>query len=256
MLKASSANLVLANDTGTRQNMIVTPEEYHYDYGTDRSAALVELARMTCARSRNTFTRSTVAPDGTPVRWDDPNVPASLRAVVDHCIARGAYKPFRGVTVGHFAYNVERDRLIVTSRRKDDFNKLADHGMVMVEYGDGDNVTAWGGKPSVGGMSQRIIFHDHPDKDCIVHFHSPLREDAPDAERIGRATQQWNECGSHQCGQQTSDTLVELAPGIAATHLTGHGPNIVFSKEVPAERVVEFIERNWVLEHKTGGLVA
>lgn len=255
LLKANSVNLVLANDLITRHNMIVTPEEFHYDYGEDRTTALVELAYMTSRRSRNTFTRSTVvSPDAYP--WDGDAVPANLRAVVEHCIARGAYKPFRGATVGHFAARIPGDQTLLTSRRKDDFNFLPERGMVLCDYGDGDTVSARGGKPSVGGMSQRIIFREHRDKDCIVHFHSPLRPDAPDAERIGGAEQQWVECGSHQCGQQTSDTLTEVFPGIAATHLRGHGPNIVFSKDVPAERVIQFIEANWALEEKTGGLVA
>ncbi len=252
LLKANSANLVLANDTVTRNNMVITPEEARYHETTDRNTALKGLVDITLSRMTNTFTRSTVV-DGPTVPWDSPDVPANLRAVVDHCIAAGAYKPFRGATVGHFATRVGENR-ILTSARKHDFNRLAEEGMVLVEYQDRDTVMAVGRKPSVGGMSQRIIFEQHPDADCIVHAHVPLRPNAPDV--IPHAPQWPNECGSHQCGQNTSNGLQEVSTGIKAVMLDNHGPNIVFGRNVPAADVIDFIERNFDLSAKTGGLVA
>ncbi len=252
LLKANSANLVLANDTVTRNNMVITPEEARYHETTDRDSALYGLAEIIVARMENTFTRSTVVP-GDAVAWDSPEVPANLRAVVDHCIAAGAYKPFRGATVGHFATRAGPNR-ILTSARKHDFNRLSEQGMVLVEYQDRDSVTAVGRKPSVGGMSQRIIFDQHPDADCIVHAHVPLRENAPD---VIPHVEQWpNECGSHQCGLNTSQGLQEVSTGIKAVMLDNHGPNIVFGRDVPAQAVIDFIERNFDLSDKTGGLVA
>ena len=38
--------------------------------------------------------------------------------------------------------------------------------------------------------------------------------------------------------------------------LDGHGPNIVFSRDTPANDVIDFIEANFDLSKKTGGLVA
>lgn len=251
LLKANSVNLVLANDLVTRNNMVITPEESRHYETTNRGDAIKGLMTMAMQRSLNTFTRSTVV-EGAPIDWNSPDVPANLRAVVDHCIARGAYKPFREATVGHFAVKVADNR-IYTSRRKRNFNNLPLEGLVEVEYDGLDKVIAKGGKPSVGGQSQRIVFDQHPDLDCIVHAHVPLRPNAPDL--IPVADQKPYECGSHQCGENTSRNLSAFDHGIHAVMLDEHGPNIVFSRDTPSEVVIDFIERNFDLEGKTGGLV-
>jgi hypothetical protein len=65
-----------------------------------------------------------------------------------------------------------------------------------------------------------------------------------------------NECGSHQCGQNTSDGLSFVEDGIQSVMLDNHGPNIVYGHDVPPSRVINFIERHFDLSAKTGGLVA
>ena len=252
LLKKNSANLVLANDTVTGLNMVVAPEETRYHQTHDREEALVGLVEMALLRSTNTFTRSTVVSDK-GVDWNDPEIPDNLRQVVEHCIARGAYKPFQGKTVGHFAVR-GRDGTIITSRRKSNFNQLPETGMVRIRPIGNDTVEAEGGKPSVGGMSQKIIFEEHPQAHNIVHFHCPPR---PGMEKhLAIRDQRPNECGSHQCGRNTSHGLAVMEDGIQAVMLDNHGPNIVYGKDVPAERVIDFIERHFDLEAKTGGLVA
>jgi hypothetical protein len=252
LLKKNSANLVLANDTVTGLNMVVAPEETRYHETVDREEALAGLVDMALLRSKNTFTRSEVISDK-GVDWDSDEIPDNLRAVVNHCIARGAYKPFQGKTVGHFAVR-GKDGTIITSRRKSNFNQLAETGMVRIRPVGNDLVEAEGGKPSVGGMSQKIIFDDHPTAHNIVHFHCPPR---PGAEKcLSIRDQRPNECGSHQCGQNTSSGLAEVEEGIQAVMLDNHGPNIVYRKDVPAERVIAFIERHFDLTAKTGGLVS
>lgn len=250
MLKANSLNLVLANDTGNRRNMIVAPEETKYCVTTDRNKVLTTLVEMVNSRSRNTFTRSTVIP-GDTVPWNSDEIPSNLREVVNHCIKRGAYKPFRGATAGHFAVKVS-DKEVLTSKRKFNYNDLENDGLVRIEYEGLDKVIAHGFKPSVGGQSQRIVFDENPDLDCIVHFHSPMREDR--SHSIPVASQWQNECGSHQCGKNTSEHLEEFH-GIKAVMLDNHGPNIVFSKDADPGLVIQFIEANFDLEAKTGGLV-
>ncbi len=254
MLKRDSLNLVLANDTVTRNNMIVAPEETRYSETTDRASVLSALVKMVLSRSTNTFTRSTVVP-GEPVAWNSPMIPDNLRQVVDYCIERGAYKPFRGVTAGHFAVKLDDER-ILTSKRKRNFNELSKEGLVLVEYEGDAKVIAHGAKPSVGGQSQRVVFREHPELDCIVHFHSPLREDASHSVRV--ADQWQNECGSHQCGHNTSQNLraVDNRSDLKVVMLDGHGPNIVFSRNTPANDVIAFIDANFDLEKKTGGMVA
>lgn len=251
MLKANSINLVLANDTVTRNNMIVAPEETRYHETTDRAHVLRKLVHMVSSRAKNTYTRSTVV-EGDSVAWSSDEVPSNLRTVVDHCIARGAYKPFRGVTAGHFAVKLS-DREILTSKRKHNFNRLKEDGMVRVEYEDDTKVIAHGFKPSVGGQSQRIVFREHPEAECIVHFHSPLKANARDSVPIA---EQWKyECGSHQCGANTSRNLKDFN-GIKAVMLDSHGPNVIFNRHTDPQMVIDFIEANFDLEAKTGGLVA
>lgn len=250
LLKANSCNLVLANDTVTRTNMVVVPEEAKYAVSTDRAFVLQALWDITKRRASLTYTRSTVVP-GDFIAWDSDEIPAALREVVNHCIKRGAYKPFRGSTAGHFAVKVG-DETFFTSRRKTNYNELDKLGLVKVVSAGPNIVTAFGDKPSVGGQSQRIVFHEHPDYDCIVHFHSPMKEHS----KVSTREQRWVECGSHECGKNTSTGLQAVDEDIKAVFLDNHGPNIVFKRTADPSRVIDFIERNFDLTAKTGGLVA
>jgi hypothetical protein len=249
LLKEASVNLVLANDVVTRLNMVITPEEARYHETTDRDAALHGLVEMALLRSHLTFTHSTVV-DGDLISWDSPLVPESLRDVVDYCIQQGAYKPFRGATVGHFACKVNENTFL-TSIRKSNFNDLEKNGLVKVVTDGPDSVIAYGAKPSVGGQSQRIVFHDHQEYDCIVHFHCPKKPGST----VPEVSQREYECGSHQCGENTSKGLTKFG-NLSAVYLQEHGPNIVFNRSINPKEVIDFIEANFDLEEKTGGYVS
>ena len=251
LCKSASANLVLANDTKTRVNMIVTPEEARHGVTTNRTQVLKELVKMAGHRSHLTFTRSTVV-SGDPVPWSDNRVPVSLREVVNFCIKSGSYRAFRGVTAGHFAVKID-DQTFLTSIRKTDFNNLNQTGLVLVKTDGPDTVLAYGAKPSVGGQSQRIVFNDHEGMDCIVHFHCPMKSDARD--EIPVASQREFECGSHECGQNTSSHLAQFG-NLKAVYLDEHGPNIVFNRGIDPKEVISFIEANFDLSQKTGGYVS
>lgn len=247
LLKTNSCNLVLANDTKTRVNMIITPEQARYCVTKDRDSALYELVKMARSRSHGHFTRSYVVP-GEPVPWDMETIPHSLKTVVEHCIDKGAYKPFNGSTVGHFAFK-RSDTDFVTSKRRTDFNKLPETGMVLCHSSGPDEVIAHGAKPSVGGQSQRIVFKNHPEMDCIVHFHCPPKPGSP---VLSAVRSQWqHECGSHECGKNTSDGLRLAAPGIKCIYLDNHGPNIVFNHKTPPWEVIKFIDENFDLSKST-----
>ena len=249
LLKRSSCNLVLANDTKTRLNMIITPEEAKYHVTKDRWEALTQLVDMAYYRSHLSFTHATVV-DGTPVDWNSDMVYPSLRTVVNHCIEEGAYKPFNGSTVGHFACKIG-DKEFLTSIRKTNFNDLAKNGLVRVVTDTEDAVIAYGAKPSVGGQSQRIIFSEHNDYDCICHFHCPLKPGS----QVPVVSQREYECGSHQCGQNTSNGLKQFG-NLSAVMLDNHGPNIVFHHSIDPQEVISFIDKNFDLHDKTGGLVS
>lgn len=246
MLKRSGSNLVLANDTKTRINMIITPEEASYHVTMDRQEALRALVEMTYLRSHLTFTRSTVVA-GEPVPWESPLVPATLRTVVNYCIEQGAYKRVRGVTAGHFAVKLD-SQTFLTSRRKTDYNDMKNVGLVLVKTDGPDSVIAYGSKPSVGGQSQRIVFEKHPGTDCIVHFHCPIRPGS----LVPVVSQREYECGSHECGRNTSEGLARFG-NLEVVYLDQHGPNIVFHHNVDPVEVIRFIEDNFDLSQKTGG---
>jgi hypothetical protein len=249
LMKKNSCNLVLANDTKTRVNMIITPEEARYHVTTDRDEALRQLVDIAYYRSHLSFTRSTVV-DGQPVAWDSAEVPSALRSVVNYCIEQGAYKVFNGATVGHFACKIG-DTEFLTSIRKTNFNDLAKNGLVRVKTDGPDTVIAYGAKPSVGGQSQRIIFSEHNDYNCIVHFHCPIKEGSEVPVRSQREV----ECGSFSCGKNTSDGLKRIG-NLSAVMLDNHGPNIVFHDSIDPQEVIDFIEANFDLSDKTGGPVS
>lgn len=258
LLKTNSLNLVLANDVSNHRNMIIAPEETRYceRVGKDRVEVLEYLVKMTLSRMQNTFTRSTVV-EGQSLDWNGSDIPQSLRTVVNHCIKEGAYKPFLGKTAGHFAAKLNEHE-IATSIRKTNFNNLDKVGLVKIESKNKDEVIAHGFKPSVGGQSQRIIFSEHPEDDCIVHFHCPVKLDARD--KIVPVAAQWpNECGSHECGKNTSRHLrrVDLEDGdeVKVVYLDEHGPNIVFNRRINPEKVIRFIDTHFDLSAKTGGFV-
>jgi ribulose-5-phosphate 4-epimerase/fuculose-1-phosphate aldolase len=265
LLKKNSLNLVLANDTKTRNNIIIVPEEAWYENSKNRQRAIQSLVDITLMRMENTFTQSSVV-DGEIVHWHSKQIPDNLRTVVDHCIKNGAYKPFLGKTAGHFAVKLNNNE-ILTSIRKTNFNELDKNGLVRVTYNGKDSVIAHGAKPSVGGMSQKIIFSEHPDAECIVHFHCPPKADVsiianPDFLKdleVATRPQMQNECGSHQCGQNTSDGLFKINLGggdyLKAVYLDNHGPNIVFSKSTPAYKIIDYINKTFDLKEKTGGLL-
>jgi hypothetical protein len=248
LCKEGSVNLVLVNDTKTRWNMIVTPEEAAYHESNKRQDVLKNLVEMAVLRSHLTFTQSTVVA-GDLVPWSDSRIPESIKKVIDHCIGKNAYKPFNGATVGHFAIKLS-DTEFLTSIRRSNFNDLDKNGMVYVKTDGPDTVIAYGAKPSVGGQSQRIVFNDHAGMDCIVHFHSPLK--AMPRDDIPVRSQREYECGSHQCGKNTSDGLKQFG-NLKAVMLENHGPNIVFNKNINPQEVIDFIESNFELAQKTGG---
>lgn len=245
LLKSNSCNLVLANDTGTRTNMIITPEQARYSVTNNRDEVLRSLVEMTLSRASGHFTRSKVVP-GEAIPWDMETIPHALKEVVEHCIVKGAYKPFNGSTVGHFAFK-KSETDFITSKRKTDFNKLSEVGMVLCHAEGDDEVIAYGSKPSVGGQSQRIVFKDHPDVDCIVHFHCPPKYPA----ELSVRSQKAHECGSHECGKNTSKGLREEVPGVKCVYLDNHGPNIVFNHRTNPKEIIEFIDKNFELSKST-----
>jgi hypothetical protein len=250
LLKRSSANLVLANDVHLRRNMVIAPELARYHETTDREAALRGLVEMTLLRSELHFIRTSVVP-GELVPWTSPEVPRTLRAVVEHCVARGAYKAFNHVTVGHFAWR-EGPTSLVSSRRKQNFSgsplpgPLSGRDMVRVDV-ERERLVAHGAKPSAGTWSQWIVLSTFPDMDCIVHFHCPMRRGAD----VPVRSQREYECGSHECGENTRRGMKRFGE-LAAVMLDQHGPNVIFPRAIDPAVVIDFLEQRFDLTRRSG----
>lgn len=247
LLKKSSCNLVLANDTKTRVNMIITPEESVQMATEDRNKALKELCDIALLRSRLTFSPTTVV-EGVKLKWENKKIPENFKTVIDYCIANNAYKMNpHGFTVGHFAYK-HFDNRFYMSRRKCNFNNMEKVGMVKVKLEADNKIIAEGFKPSAGARSQIKVFESNKDMDCIVHFHCNMLKDHVDDIQIN--SQRGLECGSHECGDNTVDSLKQFG-NIKCGMLDKHGPNIIWNVDTDPQEVIDFIARNFDLSSKT-----
>ncbi len=247
LCKEAHCNLVIANDVHTRVNMIITPEQARYSVTTDRERVLSDLVEMAGLRSKGTFARCKIE-EGELVEFGSEEVPEALRKVVSFCVEKGAYQPFNGKCVGHFAVR-KPDGSVLCSIRRSNYNdgiKL----VRMITLNERETI-AYGARPSAGSRSQWIMFNKNPDLDCVVHFHCPLKRGSFLSTRVQRNF----ECGSNECGYNTAAGLVPVSDDgmIYAVMLDNHGPNILFNSNVDPERVIAFIDENFDLSKTTRG---
>jgi len=257
LLKQNSANLVLVNDIHTGAHLIVTPEEYWYEFD-DRAVAIENLCRMTLSRSGLTFERTTVV-DGSYAYiselHDEGHIPNNFAPVLRWLITYGAFKPlpFTGTTTGHFGCRVSNQPYNrISSERKVNHNKVFKRGMVKIYIDGNGQFTAEPTKPSVGEITQKMIFDKFPDIDSIVHFHC---EQKMLSTKISRVSQKEFECGSKECAMNAADHMEEIDEGIYIVDLDGHGPNIAFSRKADSKTVIEAIDYYFSMSNKTGGEV-
>lgn len=247
MMKTNSCNLVLLNDIRTYKNYIITPEEYKYEYQT-REDALKDLVEMSMNRSNLTFhrTKLTKAPN---VKLDEQIVPKTFKSVLDWVIKNNAYKPFNDKTVGHFAFF--KDETMFSSMRHHNHNLAFQDGMVKVTF-ENDVIIVHGmGKPSAGARTQWQLFKDHPNYDCLIHFHCPMKKQSS----VNIRPQKPYECGSLECGINTSIGMKPINENIAAVMLSNHGPNILFKSTADPTTIINWINDNFDLTEKTGGII-
>lgn len=255
LLKSCSANLVLANDIREHHNLVVTPEEYPYNHAT-REDALDTLAQMIRDRTSLTFVRTEVVlPDRVNLEqlYMEQAIPTNFVPVLLHLIESGAFPVFRGATAGHFGCKIlpmDHNFQRISSVRKADHNKVFEEGMVGIVGFDTGRILSSGGKPSVGENTQRAIYSKYGERvHSIIHVHCPLKKGS----QIPEAFQKPFECGSKECATNTVDHMKEMRRGLYAVHLKGHGPNIAFHKDIPADEVIRFISENIELDKKMGG---
>lgn len=238
MMKSTKCNLVLCNDTVTRNNLIITPEESIYGQTTDRDKSLKELVDIINMRSNLTYNRSRFT--GSPSYDIKHYTPDNFQKVIQFLIDNGGFleNNGNGFTPGHFCYRLD-ENAFYSSQRKANHNLVFDEGMSLVIVKD-DTITVFGRrKASVGAMSQHLMLKNYPDYDCIVHTHNPLKVGS----LIPIAEQKPFQCGSLECGINTVTNLQDFN-GIKAVYLNKHGANILFKSSEKPEKIINFIKEN------------
>ena len=241
MMKRSKCNLVLANDTVTRHNMIITPEESKYEAG-DREQVLVDLVDMVLDRNSLTYNRTNFIPNDN-VPFDD--APETFKTVMEYLINNGGYieNNGNGFTPGHFCYQTS-DHSFVSSQRTVNHNDVAKNGMTKIIVTDDNQFTAHGThKPSVGARSQWMMLNTYNNYDCIIHTHNPLRENS----NISLRSQKKYQCGSLQCGENALSGLQSYKIGkdeLKAVYLVKHGVNILFRSTSNPQDIIDYLEKN------------
>lgn len=243
MMKRSKCNLVLANDVITRNNIIITPEETFYPTN-GREDALDQLIEMTLSRASGHFNRSIFKPGK---NYNLDSTPQSFQTVLQYLIERGSFieNNGNGFTPGHFCWKISEESFL-SSQRKANHNEVFTEGMSLVVPSD-DTFTVYGSrKASVGARSQWMILQAYPEYDCIVHTHSPLR----DGSEVPTTPQKPYQCGSLECG---INTLMHMGDfdSIKAVYLEKHGPNVLFKSTEDPQKIIDFLESNFILNTKT-----
>lgn len=240
MMKSTKCNLVLANDVNTRKNIIITPEETYYGETTDRNAALAELVEIFNSRLDGTYNRSILVPcDNTPIEKTSQTFQEVIKWVIENngFIENNG----NGFTPGHFCQKLGQNTFL-SSQRKANHNEVFENGMSLVEVTNGDKFLVHGTKKaSVGARSQWLMLENNPEFDCILHTHNPLKEGS----LIPITPQKPYQCGSLECGLNTSNHLGSMASGeIKAVYLDKHGANIMFKSSSDPKTVIDFLKEN------------
>ncbi len=255
MMKSTKCNLVLANDTVTRNNMVITPEETIYHETTDRSEVLNGLTEIIKLRSNLTYNATEfIKTEETFNIFDGDDSTAhyktdSFKTVLKYVIDNGGFieNNGNGFTPGHFCFRLE-DNEFISSQRKANHNLVEKEGMSVVlaycepdKNSDADFKFKVRGtrKASVGARSQWMLLKENPDYDCIIHTHNPLKPGS----KIPVAEQRPFQCGSLECGLNTVNNMSDFGD-IKAVYLDKHGANILFKSGSDPYVVIEFIKNN------------
>lgn len=244
MMKRTKCNLVLANDTVTRQNMVITPEEAMYNVTDDRDSALRTLIEMIGMRNNLTYNKTNLHKQ---TSWSIYNTPVIFQNVLSLLIKKGGFieNNGNGFTPGHFCYKVSEDSF-VSSQRKVDHKLVFENGLTLVKPNPDGTFDAFGErKPSVGARSQWMMLNKYKDYDCIIHTHNPLLPGS----KIPIVPQKPFQCGSVECGRNTIDNMKDFGE-IKAVFLEKHGANILFKRKSNPQAILEFITENIKLGEK------
>ena len=237
-MKEAKCNLVLANDIVTRLNMVIVPEEAHYHVTINRKTALDGLVSLIKARQNLTYHHTEL------INTHNTNMSDTSKtfcAVIEFLINNGGFisDNGNGFTPGHFCFRPNIN-VFLSSQRKVNHNEVFTNGLTHVLDSQNGKLTARGThKPSVGATSQRLLFNEFPEYDCIVHTHNPIKNSS----EINRIPQYPYQCGSIECGQNTLSGM-KFKDNIGAVYLEKHGANIMFKSTENPNTIIDFIKNN------------
>lgn len=238
-MKATKCNLVLANDTITRLNMVIVPEEARYHVTTNRNYALDGLLELIKRRQNLTYNTTLLTKtNNVPIS----NTPKTFQSVIQFLVNNGGFieDNGNGFTPGHFCFK-QSDNTFLTSQRKMNHNEIFTQGLTFVKLITERNaIYATGShKPSVGATSQHLLFKAFPEYDCIVHTHNPIKENS----NINWVSQYNFQCGSIECGKNTLSGMM-FHDNIGSVYLEKHGINVMFKSTDDPQHVINFINKN------------
>lgn len=245
MMKKTKCNLVLANDTVTRNNMIITPEESIYGNTTDRENIINELSQIILMRNDLTYNYSNFI---NRKSYSVIETPINFQKVLKYVIDNGGYieNNGNGFTPGHFCFKLD-NKSFLSSQRKANHNLVFEEGMSVVNVEDDIFNVIGERKASVGARSQYLCLIENKDMDSIIHTHNPLKKGS----QVPITQQKPFQCGSLECGLNTVNHMKEFCDGrIKAVYLEKHGINLMFNSGNNPQEVIDFINSNIILGEK------
>ena len=123
MMKSTKCNLVLANDTVTRKNIIITPEETYYGETTNRDDIQNELVDIFTSRLNATYNRSILVADKNQSITD---LSPAFQTVVKFLIDNGGFleNNGNGFTPGHFGQRISENAFVSSQRKANQLMEL------------------------------------------------------------------------------------------------------------------------------------
>lgn len=241
-LRKTKINLVLCFDSQLQVWMVVAPEEATYHVTTDRMECFKGLVDMIWHRCQNTYVRTNVIVGDMIQLEKSSTISVEFKQIMNHCMANHVFKLCNGITVGHFAYKLNDEKFYSSIRKYDHRERV-----VMTEVrASEDKIICVGGKPSAGVQVQRMIFKEHPELNCVLHFHCPLLPSVS----LPTTSQREFDCGSLECAKNTLQAM-RKAEHIWVAYSENHGPTLAFNHSHYRE-VMKFMDRHFCFDSKTG----
>ena len=168
-LKLNRLNMVLANDLqhlkdGQHPLLAVTAEGGVIPFEGERAEVARELARFILRRVNVQWFRSVGSGEAAP---DEPNAAFADVLSLTHDMHLLTDES------GNISVNEGEGRLLVSPRQVDK-SALSEYDVVPAAVNTDDGIVTYAGdrKPSIDTGVSALLYHDYPDVEAIIHFHT------------------------------------------------------------------------------------